>query len=58
MANSGQYSQSKFKVRNPVLSPAAIFPAESSSASKDSGGPDRPAFWNIVLFQNSKVFVM
>src|SRR4051794_22050534 len=55
IANNGQYSQSKFSVRNPVLSADAILPAASSSASKLAGGPAMPAFWNIGLFQNSSV---
>ena len=47
--NSGQYSQSKFRVRKPVFSPLAIFSAKPSISSKLRGGPARPASLNIVL---------
>src|SRR5689334_9706446 len=47
--NSGQYSQSKFRVRKPVFSPFAIFPEKERMSSKLCGGPDRPASLNIVL---------
>ncbi len=47
--NSGQYSQSKFSVRKPLLSPVPIFAACVRISSKLCGGPARPAFSNSVL---------
>ena len=49
MANSGQYSQSKFSVMKPVLSPVPIFSAAFISSSKLVGGPASPALANRVL---------
>src|ERR1700761_5179771 len=46
---SGQYSQSKFRVRNPVFSFLAMACEKVRSSSNDVGGALSPAPLNMVL---------